>query len=565
MAWSLVAVGSYAANTGFATGVTVGIPGGAMAGDVMVMVGGKGNSDGTPLAVDNGWTVAGQTNTGSIRCCIAYKVHSGSESNPTLTSGIDGGNIAGVIQVWRSDSPLDTIDVLVKTPGTGFFTTVTADADFANGGLEPGDVVIAGCNTGQAGTLTRPTDGIDAPGVTWAGNHVESPASNYWTNAAGGQHTMDMGYRIVDTGASSGAPEFNSTTSLEYPAVVFLRLRDNPAIIIEPDVPGGRGRPGDVTVTTGPPVVKAFGPGGRGRPATNVRVTAEGPATFLLATPRRDRPRLVGWDGTGYVRGDGSPAEDGDVPVWHPSRPPTLEEPSAGGASALDDLTDVNAPSPGDGEVLTWDDAAGEWVAAPGATGSGNVVGVWDDADPGTPAQDETLWYDTDDDSPVASGESSGTVFPSSPTSGMRFYRTDRHALYQYVAGAWVEATADTGWHYVGGSGEPAFLNSWVNYDATAWGGCAFRRIGDVVYLAGLVKNGNTSLAIFNLPAGYRPDNLNGTGNAHIFPVITNSAMGRVDVRSTGDANAGNVVANGVNNAWVSLNSIRFPTSDPWP
>jgi hypothetical protein len=34
------------------------------------------------------------------------------------------------------------------------------------------------------------------------------------------------------------------------------------------------------------------------------------------------------------------------------------------GASALDDLTDVNAPSPADGEILTWDDTAGEWVSS---------------------------------------------------------------------------------------------------------------------------------------------------------------------------------------------------------
>lgn len=39
----------------------------------------------------------------------------------------------------------------------------------------------------------------------------------------------------------------------------------------------------------------------------------------------------------------------------------------AGGSLALDDLTDVNAPSPADGEVLTWDDYWGEWVPGVGA------------------------------------------------------------------------------------------------------------------------------------------------------------------------------------------------------
>ena len=45
-----------------------------------------------------------------------------------------------------------------------------------------------------------------------------------------------------------------------------------------------------------------------------------------------------------------------------------------GGASALDDLTDVNAPTPSDGDVLTWDSTPGEWVASPPGAG-GDTVG----------------------------------------------------------------------------------------------------------------------------------------------------------------------------------------------
>jgi hypothetical protein len=43
-----------------------------------------------------------------------------------------------------------------------------------------------------------------------------------------------------------------------------------------------------------------------------------------------------------------------------------------GGALALDDLTDVNAPAPNDGDVLTYDDGSGEWVAAAPTGGSGS-------------------------------------------------------------------------------------------------------------------------------------------------------------------------------------------------
>jgi hypothetical protein len=48
----------------------------------------------------------------------------------------------------------------------------------------------------------------------------------------------------------------------------------------------------------------------------------------------------------------------------------------SGGGSAiteLDDIPDVNAPSPSDGQVLTWDSTPGEWVAATPTGGSGGV------------------------------------------------------------------------------------------------------------------------------------------------------------------------------------------------
>ena len=39
------------------------------------------------------------------------------------------------------------------------------------------------------------------------------------------------------------------------------------------------------------------------------------------------------------------------------------------GATELDDLNDVNAPSPSNNDILTWDSTPGEWVAAPAAAG----------------------------------------------------------------------------------------------------------------------------------------------------------------------------------------------------
>lgn len=44
--------------------------------------------------------------------------------------------------------------------------------------------------------------------------------------------------------------------------------------------------------------------------------------------------------------------------------------------AALDDLDDVNAPSPADGDALVWDDGASEWVAAPMATALADLTDV---------------------------------------------------------------------------------------------------------------------------------------------------------------------------------------------
>lgn len=56
----------------------------------------------------------------------------------------------------------------------------------------------------------------------------------------------------------------------------------------------------------------------------------------------------------------------------------------------------------------------------------------------------------------------------------------------------------------VSGWTQATLVNSWVNYGLT-WDTAAYRKVGDIVYLRGLVKNGSIPGAIFTLPSGYRP------------------------------------------------------------
>jgi hypothetical protein len=74
---------------------------------------------------------------------------------------------------------------------------------------------------------------------------------------------------------------------------------------------------------------------------------------------------------------------------------------------ALDDLSDVNAPAPGDGDALTWDDSAGEWVATPLGGGGPHSLDSHTDVDTTGVTAGDVLTYDGADwiaQAPAAAG-----------------------------------------------------------------------------------------------------------------------------------------------------------------
>lgn len=99
----------------------------------------------------------------------------------------------------------------------------------------------------------------------------------------------------------------------------------------------------------------------------------------------------------------------------------------------------------------------------------------------------------------------------------------------------------------VGGSGAPAFQNSWVNFGGTFQGLRFWKDPMGIVHVEGLVKSGTVPAVVFNLPVGYRPS------NRHVFVVISNGAIGRCDVEATGDVS---VIAG--SNVYVALSGINF-------
>jgi hypothetical protein len=66
-----------------------------------------------------------------------------------------------------------------------------------------------------------------------------------------------------------------------------------------------------------------------------------------------------------------------------------------GSPHALDDHTDVNAPTPADGDVLTWDNTAGEWVpAAPPGSGGSIALDALSDVNAPAPSDGQLLIWD---------------------------------------------------------------------------------------------------------------------------------------------------------------------------
>ncbi len=92
----------------------------------------------------------------------------------------------------------------------------------------------------------------------------------------------------------------------------------------------------------------------------------------------------------------------------------------------------------------------------------------------------------------------------------------------------------------------PTLLNSWVNFGGAFAAAGYYRDPLGIVRLKGLVNGGVAGSIIFNLPVGYRP------AAQHIFAVIANNAIGRVDVRT------GDVFFDTGSSAFVSLSGISF-------
>lgn len=106
-------------------------------------------------------------------------------------------------------------------------------------------------------------------------------------------------------------------------------------------------------------------------------------------------------------------------------------------------------------------------------------------------------------------------------------------------------------WTVVGAGSNPAFENSWVQYNSGGYADVAYYLDPNgFVHLRGLCKSGTMGTAIFTLPAGYQP------AYKHLFAAASNTAFDYVTVSAAGAVVPETV--SGASNGWVSLDGISF-------
>ncbi len=132
---------------------------------------------------------------------------------------------------------------------------------------------------------------------------------------------------------------------------------------------------------------------------------------------------------------------------------------------------------------------------------------------------------------------------PENPDEFRRYIDNELRKLEDYSELIDERLTVEN-WREVGAVGEPAFENSWVNYDA-GWDTAGFYKdpFGRV-HIKGRVKDGTLNTAIFILPEGYRPPvNL-------LFATIADTTPIRIQVHASGVV----VTASSTINASTGLN-----------
>lgn len=226
MAIGFRATGAWVATT---ANITVAIPAGTVAGDLMVMFYGTKPFNDVPTinqswnnggAATNG-TVAAGTDVGSMQARIFWKIHTGTETNPTVTNATN--NVSSAVIVSFSKDPAKNWELVFRgggdaTAGTGFSVTTPSLALATNDWVA--SFIATRSDAGSVGVFTT-----TATGITF-GAFVSQPAAGF-TTISGGDMAARSGYNTITAGTGTEAITVAATLGAAHTGSMYLvRMRE---------------------------------------------------------------------------------------------------------------------------------------------------------------------------------------------------------------------------------------------------------------------------------------------------------------------------------------------------
>lgn len=226
MAIGFRATGAWTAAAG---NITATIPAGAVAGDLMVMFYGGKPFNSAPT-INQSWkdggfatdgTTAAGNDTGSMQARIFWKIHTGTETNPTVTNGT--ANIFSAVIVVFSKTDLFW-DLAFggggdNTAGTGF-SAVTGSLSLATNDWVA-SMIVTRSDAGTIGAFTT-----TATGITF-GAFNSQPTAGFITTT-GGDMSARSGYNAITAGTATTPITVASTLGAAHTGSMFLiRMRES--------------------------------------------------------------------------------------------------------------------------------------------------------------------------------------------------------------------------------------------------------------------------------------------------------------------------------------------------